>query len=183
MNAMNRRAFLGRTTAMVAASIAPIPRAMAMTDPTAKQLFWFAVGNDEMSHAYLAENAEAAILEYAVANGATVGEQCPECDEPGCYLHNVDLDAPAEWIEVSHRFGPEFGPGNEPQNVDWCRAGFRTRCDGCVEAGVRYCWDECDDTYPFDGKALCCECLDLARAARLDQTIGNTMPALGRETG
>lgn len=183
MNAMNRRAFLGRSTALAAASLAPIPKAMALADPDAKTLFWFAVGNDEMSHAYLGESAEAAIREYAWVHGATVGEDCPECGEPGCYLHNPDLDAPQPWIEVHHRFGPEFTPSREPQNVDWCRAGFRTRCDGCIEAGVRYSYDECDETYPFDDKALCCECLELARAARLDQTIGNEMTPVGRETG
>ncbi len=183
MNAMNRRAFLGRTTALVAASIAPIPKAMAISDPEARQLFWYAVGDDEMSYDYLGETAEAALREYAICEGKTVGEECPECAEPGCYEHNDDLDAPFPWLEVHHKFGPEFTPSNRPKTVDWCKAGFRTICEGCEEMGVSFSWDECLDTYPFQGKALCDECLEIARGAALDSTIGNEMKPTGRETG
>ena len=169
MNAMNRRAFLGRTTALVAASIAPIPKAMALADPEAKQLFWYAVGDDEMCYAFLAESWEDARREYAWVHGATIGEECPECGEYMCHEHNEDLNAPADWVEVNHKFDAKFGPGNEPKMVDWVRAGFNVPCENCD-------YGEPTECYVFEEKALCDECYEIARIAKLDDLIGNNYP-------
>lgn len=176
MNAMNRRAFLGRSTALFAASITPIPNAMALASTDAKPLFWYAVGNDEMCYPFLAENFEAARREYAWVHGATVEEECPECGEFACHEHNDDLNAPLDWIEVNHKFDAKFGPGNEPKMADWVRAGFNVPCEQCDFGEPLEC-------RVFDERALCEECFEAAEIKRFDNSIGNQMPAFGRETG
>lgn len=178
MNAMNRRAFLGRSTAMVAASLAPIPKAMALVAPDAPPLRWFAVGNDEFLYPYLDSTMEGAIRQYAIEMGQTVGEQCPECDEVACYEHNDDLDAPMPWIEEnSFAFDEDLPVDKDPAAVEWLRHGCNTCCEGCDT------WGEPVECYEFDGKALCEECFEIARHERLDRIIGNEMKPVGRETG
>lgn len=158
MNAMNRRAFIGRAAALTATALTPIPRAMAMVAPDAPPLRWYAVGhNDEMSYDFLAESAEAACREYAWVHGATVEEECPECGEYACHEHNADLSAPLDTVEVSHVFGEEFTPDNRPKTVDWLRAGFFVPCEECD-------YGEPIECYVHDGRALCDECYDAAKS-------------------
>lgn len=165
MNALTRRRFLGNTSALVAAALAPIPKAMALVATDAPQLRWYAVGNDDMSHPFLAESIEAARREYAWVHGATISEECPECGEYACHEHNDDLDAPLDWVEVSHTFAPEFTPDNPPKTVDWLRAGFMVPCEECDD----YEPTECRD---YRGRALCDECFDNARVENLDRFLG-----------
>lgn len=177
MNAMNRRAFLGRTTAIVAASLAPIPKTMAMVSHETANLRWFAVGDEEYVYPYLARSMDAALREHAIEYGVTVGECCPECDEVNCVTHNSDLDAPQPHLEeFSFQFSDDIPPEHEPTKFDWMDHGVNVCCDDCD-------YGEPDECYRFEGRALCCECLEAARADRLDRMIGNQMTPIGREAG
>jgi len=156
MTALNRRAFIGRSVAAVAAAAMPVPRAMALVAPDAPPLRWYAVGTDEMSYDFLAESVEAARREYAWCHCATVGEECPECGEYACHEHNADLTAPLDSVEVSHVFGEEFTPDRRPKTVDWLQAGFFVPCEQCD-------YGEPTECYEHEGRALCDECYDLAK--------------------
>jgi len=160
MNAMNRRAFIGRAAALTATALTPIPRAMAMVAPDAPPLRWYAVGKEEMSYTFLAESAEKARRYFAWEHGATVDEECPECGEGGCHEHNADLDAPLDCVEVSHVFGKEFTPDKEPKILDWLRAGFHVPCEGDCASDR---WSEPTECWPYEGKALCECCLEVAK--------------------
>lgn len=177
MTEMNRRAFLGRSASVVAASLAPIPKTMALVAPDAPPLRWFAVGNEEYVYPYLARSLDAAMREHAIEYGVTVGEQCPICDEVNCLEHNDDLDAPQPHLEeFSFQFSEDIPPDQEPTKFDWIDHGVNVCCDNCD-------YDEPDDCYKFQGKALCCDCLEIAKADWLDDLIGNQMKPVGRETG
>ena len=160
MNAMNRRAFMGRTATIAATALMPIPKAMAMVAPSAPPLRWYAVGREEMSYTFLTDCEEKARRYYAFEHGATVGEECPECGDYMCHKHNADLDAPMDCVEVSHVFGEEFTADKEPKIVDWLRAGFYVPCEGDCAPDR---WREPAECYEHEGKALCECCLEVAR--------------------
>lgn len=177
MAKMSRRAFLGRSTALAAASLLPIPKALALVAPERPPLFWFAVGHsDEWAHPMLAENLEQAISYYAYEHGQTKGEQCPECDEPACseHLTPAQWDEPHDWIE-EYSEQPASWKGipadREPTTLEWSNAGYNVPCEGCD-------YGEPDACYGFEGKALCCECIEIARATKLDDIIGNGYPTI-----
>lgn len=173
MNAMNRRAFLGRSVALAATALPPIPRAMAMVVPDAPPLRWFAVGTEEMLYPYLDTSIEGAARQYAIEMGATVGECCPECAEINCVEHNADLDAPYPWIEENgFPFPDDLPVDRDPPLAEWIKAGCNVPCEGC-DLG------EPDECRMFDGKALCCDCLETARIDRLDRLAG-TIPGTHR---
>lgn len=177
MSAISRRAFLGRSSALAVASLLPIPKAMALVAPNTPALRWFAVGDEEYVYPYLASSMDAAIRSHAIEHGVTVGEQCPECGEPNCTEHNADLDAPQPHLEeFSFEFAGDIPPEREPTKIEWMENGVNVCCDGCD-------YGEPDECYPFQAQALCCECLEVAKANWLDDLIGNTMKPAGRETG
>ena len=163
MNAMTRRGFLGTSTALAVSGLLPIPKAMSLVAPDAPPLRWFAVGDGEMAYSFLSESYEHARRMYAWEHGATIDEECPECGETSCLAHNADLDAPLDWVEVSHEFSSEFTAGNEPKLIDWVRAGFNVPCEGCD-------YGEPTECYVFEDRALCGECLDNARRNSVDAT-------------
>lgn len=174
MNAMNRRAFLGRSTAMVAASILPIPKAMALVAPDRPPLHWFAVGTEEYLYPYLAESIEEAARQYAHEFGHTKGDACPECDEPSCaeHLDPKEWDDPLPWIdEFGFKFDDTVPVDRDPTTIEWLKHGCNVPCDGCD-------YGEPDECYEFEGKALCCECLEVAKTAKLDDIIGNGYPTM-----
>lgn len=179
MGKMNRRAFLGRSTALVGASLLPIPKAMALVAPKALPLYWFAVGHsDEFAYPMLAESLDQAMRYYAYEHGQTKGEACPECDEPACSEHMdpSEWDDPLPWIEEYSEqpaAWSEVPVDRDPTNVEWLRAGYNVCCEGCSDY-----WDAHTECYEFEGRALCCECLETARAAKLDDIIGNGYPTM-----
>lgn len=172
MSALTRRRFLGNTAALAVAAMAPIPRAMALVATDGPPLRWYAVGDGEMSYAFLAESIEAARREYAWAHGATISEECPECGEYACHEHNEDLDAPLDWVEVNHTFGAEFTPDKPPKMVDWMRSGFMVPCEDCDD----YEPTECRE---YKGRALCDQCFDTARTESLDRFLGVKTGSVG----
>lgn len=177
MTKMNRRAFLGRTTALAATAMLPIPRAMALVAPESPPLYWFAVGHgDEWAYPMLAENLEQAMRYYAHEYGHTKGESCPECDEPSCteHLSPSEWNDPVPWIEEYSEQPAAWSKvpiDREPTNVEWLKAGYNVPCEDCD-------YGEPDDCYEFEGRALCCDCLDIARTAKLDDIIGNGYPTM-----
>lgn len=177
MNAMNRRAFLGRSTALAGAALLPIPKAMVLVAPDRPPLFWFAVGHsDEWAYPVLAENLDHAIRQYAREYGHTKGDACPECDDPSCteHLDPSQWDEPHDWIEEysEQPRGWDVVPADrQPTTLEWLRAGYNVPCEGCD-------YGEPDDCYEYDGKALCCDCLDIARTAKLDDIVGNGYPTM-----
>lgn len=182
MTKMTRRGFLRHTSALVAVAASPIPKAMALVAPDGPALRWFAVGDDEMAYPFLAPNMETAIRYYAHEMGRTKGDACPVCDEISCLEHLApsEWDEPQDWIEeysAEPAAWKGLGPDSEPTNVDWLRAGYRTPCEGSCDD----LWGECDDCYEFEGKALCCDCLEIAKVAKLDDIIGNGYPTVFQE--
>lgn len=183
MTAITRRGFLRRSSALAGAALLPIPKAMALVAPEGPRLRWFAVGHsDEMAYPMLAESLDQAIRFYAHENGQTKGEACPECDEPACteHLDSSRWDEPHDWIEEYSKAprGWDAVPvDREPTNVEWLRAGYNVPCEGCMDG-----YWECTDCYEYDGKALCCECLDVAKMAKLDDIIGNAYPTIFQGT-
>lgn len=177
MNAMTRRGFLRRSSALAGAAMLPLPKVMALVAPESPPLFWFAVGHsDEMAYPMLAESLDQAISFYANEYGHTKGEACPECDEPSCmeHLHPSQWDEPQDWIEEysEQPKGWDAVPADrEPTNVEWLRAGYNVPCEGCD-------YGEPDDCREHDGKALCCDCYEIACRAKLDDIIGNGYPTM-----
>jgi len=164
---MKRRAFLGTVAAFAASSLAPLPRSLAMV-PTDDPHRWWAAGTDEMHYPFWAVSYEDAARQYAVEHGATVGDDCPECGLPDCYEHNPDLDAPAPWVEaVTYKRWESIGPETPPTTIEWLRVGYNVPCQDCAD------WEP-TECYAFEDRALCCECLELARARHLDAIVGNT---------
>lgn len=177
MTKMNRRAFLSHTTAVVATGLLPIPKALALVPPDRPPLYWFAVGHsDEMAYPMLAENLDQAIRFYANEYGHTKGEACPECGDPACSVHLTpdQWDEPHDWIEEyseQPRGWKNVPVDREPTNLEWLKAGYNVPCEDCD-------YNEPDDCYEWGGKALCCDCLDIARTAKLDDIIGNGYPTM-----
>lgn len=177
MSTLSRRAFLGRSAALAATALTPIPKAMALVAPESPPLYWFAVGHsDEMAFSYLAESLEQAIKYYAHEYGHTKGECCPECAEPSCteHLDPSEWDDPLPWIEEysEQPMGWEKVPQDrQPTTLEWLAAGYNVPCENCD-------YGEPDDCYAFEGKALCTECLEIAKLAKLDDIIGNGYPTM-----
>lgn len=163
---MNRRAFLGRSAALAATMLTPIPRAMALVVPDAPPLRWFAVGTDEYLYPYLARSAADAARQFAEEYGCTVGEDCPECGEVACTLHNDDLDAPQPWIAGNgFAFPADLPVDRDPPLSAWIKAGCNVPCEDCD-------YGEPTECRMFEGRALCDECLEIARIERLDAVVG-----------
>lgn len=166
MGKMSRRSFLGRSTALAASALVPIPKAMALVAPNTPALKWFAVGNDEMLYPYLATSMEGAVRQYAAEYGMTVGEECPECGEAACLEHNDDLDAPFPWIEENgFAFDSSLPIDRDPSLAEWIKAGCNVPCEVCDHGEPTYC-------QMFQGTAHCDECLQIARIERLDAMVG-----------
>ena len=71
-------------------------------------------------------------------------------------------EQPAKWADVP--------ADREPTHLEWLRAGYNVACEGNCDYG------EPDECYEYDGKALCCDCLEIAKSAKLDDIIGNGYP-------
>lgn len=165
MGNMSRRCFLGRSTALVAAAMMPIPKAMALVAQSTPSLQWFAVGTEESLYPYLATSMENAVAQYATEFGATVGDECPECGEISCLEHNDDLDAPLPWIEEhGFAFDSALPVDRDPSLAEWIKAGCNVPCESCYLGEPTEC-------RMFEGKALCDECLETARIERLDRVV------------
>lgn len=168
MGQMSRRGFLGRSTALAVSAMLPIPKAMALVAQETPALRWFAIGNDEYLYPYLSTSLEGAIRQYAHEYGCTVGDDCPECGEISCVEHNHDLDAPQPWIEeCSFAFDSSLPVDRDPSLAEWIKAGCNVPCEACD-------YGEPTECRMFEGKALCTECLEIARIERLDAMAGTT---------
>jgi hypothetical protein len=166
MGNMSRRGFLGRSAAIAASAMLPIPRAMALVTQDTPALRWFAVGNDEYLYPYLSTSMAGAVRQYAMDHGKTVADECPECGGTNCLKHNDDLDAPQPWLEEN---GFAFDSGlpidRDPSNAEWIKAGCNVPCEVCDYGDPTQCW-------VFDGQAHCEDCLHIARMKRLDALAG-----------
>lgn len=165
---MSRRGFLGRSSALAVSAMLPIPKAMALVASNTPELRWFAVGTDELLYPYLDTSMDGALRQYALEYGCTVGEECPECGEPDCYDHNPDLDAPQPWLEDNgFAFDTSLPVDRDPSLAEWIKAGCNVPCEICD-------YGEPTECRMFEGKALCDECVEIARVARLDRLVGTT---------
>lgn len=167
---MNRRDFIASTS--TAAIVAALPVSVAQPAiSTSRPLRWFAVGHsDEFCEPILAESIEAACREYALYSGHTKGDECPECGECECKAHLTEAqwDDPQDSImENSSEPRAWAGLEHEPTGVDWLRAGFNTYCEE-ENCWTRKAYWETTECWPYQGKALCEECLD--RAKRRNET-------------
>lgn len=167
---MDRRQFI--MTASSTAIVAMLPPAAlsapaAQSAAPARTLKWFAVGhNDEFCEPILAESMEAACREYAIYSGHTKGEECPECGDYECAKHltKAQWDDPQECIAGNaHQPKAWADLDHEPTGVDWLRAGFNTYCEGKGCDTRKQYW-ETTECWEHDGKALCEECLQIARS-------------------
>lgn len=164
---LNRREVLLSSAAVpVALSIPNIATAV----PSGR---WYAVcGNQEFSYPIWARSTKEAALYFAEDHDETLGADCPECGEIECREHldpkdwkepkaNVEVSAPDTWAGI--------GPEKEPTNIEWMQAGYNVPCESCNVG-------EPDECYLFDGEAVCVECLELLKGAKLDKIIGNEIP-------
>lgn len=169
-----------RSAAIAGTSLIPIPKAMALVAPARPPLFWFAIGHsDEMAYPVLAESLDQAISHYAHEHCQTKGEACPECESPACseHLNPSEWDDPYDWIEEYSSQPKNWASvpmDREPTNLEWMKAGFNVPCEDCDYGD----YGECTECYEHNGRAICCECLEIARAAKLDDIIGNGYPTM-----
>ncbi|KII11271.1 hypothetical protein OO25_21835 [Phaeobacter sp. S60] len=144
----------------------PIPKAMALVAQSTPSLQWFAVGTDEFLYPYLATSMENAVAQYATEYGRTVGDECPECGDASCFEHNDDLDAALPWIKDNgFAFDSDLPVDRDPSLAEWIKAGCNVPCEACD-------YGEPTECRMFEGKALCEECLQIARTDRLDRIVG-----------
>jgi hypothetical protein len=174
---MNRREFMATAASMATIPLLPqqlqaMPAAQTAAAPAAAGR-WFAVsGNDEHAYAFWGEDVKDAARQYALENDATLGRDCPECGEIECSEHidPHDWDEPQAHTEVKTH-ATWNGLDAEPTTIQWMRAGYLVECETCAP------YQEPTDCYPHDGKALCEECLHVARIEKLERIIGIKKPS------
>lgn len=165
---MNRREFILTTSSTAIVAMLPVSALTAPAPlPAARALKWFAVGhNDEFCYPIRAANMAEAIDEYAHEHGHRKGDYCPECEDIDCkeHLDPTQWDQPHDFIE-EYTAEPKAWEGleAEPTNVQWLQAGFNVKCEGHI-CKDNACYWETQECWEHDGKALCEECLELAKS-------------------
>lgn len=114
---------------------------------------------------------------------------CDDCDDLAARFHKaaIGLDLTFHYGDLrsairdlyhefdrkveGHDYPPSIVHTKEPTMADWVRAGFNVPCESCD-------YGEPIECYVFEGRALCDDCYEIARIAKLDDKIGNGYPTM-----